>query len=264
MGGLAARLAGARFLGIDIDRASHAERAQGGARRPQGAADEGRPAARDDPRGAAQGVRRRARPAAVAGAADGPAVRAPPHGGRARAGLAREVRRLRARRRGRRLARPGPSRDRAGRPQARLQAAVPEHRERGRGRPHPARAWSSASIGATTARSTPSGSTTSSPSACARSSTTGARPSTSRSIATMLSDEPAVHVPEVAARALERPPADHDLARRPPAARADRPAAGAAQPARLQHVPRLVRAVLRLRGDPRRPAPRQLLRARRT
>ena len=38
--------------------------------------------------------------------------------------------------------------------------------------------------------------------------------------AQMLRDEPAVHVPEVAARALERPPADHDLARRPPAARA--------------------------------------------
>ena len=60
-------------------------------------------------------------------AADGPALRAPPHGGRARPGLAAALRRVRPRRRGRRLARPGPPGRRCqdGRDR-RLQAAVPD------------------------------------------------------------------------------------------------------------------------------------------
>ena len=79
----------------------------------------------------------------------------------------------------------------------------------------------------------------------------------------MLRDEPGVHVPEVLPELstgrlltmtwLEGRPL-LELANAPP---------GAAQPARPQHVPRLVRAVLRLRRDPRRPASRQLQRARR-
>ena len=74
----------------------------------------------------------------------------------------------------------------------------------------------------------------------------------------MLRNEVDVHVPGGPARALDQASAHHGLAPRPAAARAQgRPDRGA-QPARLQHVPRLVRAALRIRGDPRRSPSRQL------
>ena len=64
-------------------------------------------------------------------------------------------------------------------------------------------------------------STTRSPSACARSSTTRRE---AKHMALYRAHAAATsrwsHVPDVAAGALERAPADHDLARRPPAARA--------------------------------------------
>ena len=79
----------------------------------------------------------------------------------------------------------------------------------------------------------------------------------------MLRDEPAVHVPEVVPSHLDRPPAHHDLAAGRAAAELEEPLAGGDGPARRQHVPRLVRAVLFLRRDPRRSASRQLHGARR-
>ena len=95
--------------------------------------------------------------------------------------------------------------------------------------------------------------------ACARSSTTAARPSTWRSTATCCATRPDVHVPEIVPVALDRPAAHHELARRASRCSTGRSAvAGGERRARHQHVPRLVRAVLFLRRDPRRSASRQL------
>ena len=74
----------------------------------------------------------------------------------------------------------------------------------------------------------------------------------------MLADEPGVHVPETVAGAVLRPAVDHDVARR----RADhefrRSPHRGPQHGRAQHVPGVVRAVLRIRRAARRPASRQL------
>ena len=264
VGGLAARLAGAAFP-RHRDRPAAARRgAARRARRAEGPADEGRPAARDHPRSPAQGVRRRARPAAVRGAAHGPPVRAPAHGGRARARLALQVQGVRARGRGRRLARPGPSRDSrttAGALACKLQypgiesAVEADLAQLGADlqplsplRPHDQSGADLRGAGRAPAR--------------------GARLRARGQAHGALSPHAAGRGRGArargAARALDPAPADHELARRPAAARVQGRAARAAQPHRLQHVPRLVRAVLRLRGDPRRPASRQLHRARRT
>ena len=66
------------------------------------------------------------------------------------------------------------------------------------------------------------------------------------------------------AGAVDRPAADHGLAGRRAAAQLEGARPGGARRARHQHVPRLVRAVLSLRRDPRRPASRQLHRCGRT
>ena len=74
----------------------------------------------------------------------------------------------------------------------------------------------------------------------------------------MLRHEPDVHVPDVLRELSTRRLLTMSWLRRTAAARVQGRADRGAQPHRLQHVPRLVRAVLRLRGDPRRSAPRQL------
>ena len=61
MGGLAARLAGERYLGMPLDKARHAADLTRGAGRHQGAADEGGAASRHHPRRAAPGICQRAR-----------------------------------------------------------------------------------------------------------------------------------------------------------------------------------------------------------
>src|SRR6185437_9017791 len=74
----------------------------------------------------------------------------------------------------------------------------------------------------------------------------------------MQRDEPNVHVPETVPD--YRPAADHELAPGRASPELERAQPGRARRARHQHVPRLVRAVLFLRRDPRRPASRQLQR----
>ena len=115
-------------------------RAEGGAGRPEGAADEGGPAHRHHPRRAAAGIRARAGAAAGQCAGHGLGLRAPAHGDRARPGLAGEVRQLRQGGVVRGLAGPGPSRDAARRHRGRGQAAVPGHGVGARSRSQPAEA----------------------------------------------------------------------------------------------------------------------------
>ena len=117
----------------------HRARSRPGARRAQGAADEGRADDGDHPRGPARRLRRTAHQSAIAGAADGRSLRAPAHAGRARPRLARALRRIRSGAGRRRLARPGPSRKGPRRRRPRLQAAVSRHGLDGRSRHRPAR-----------------------------------------------------------------------------------------------------------------------------
>ena len=124
MAGLAARLAGERYFGIADRPRAPCRRSEGRARRHQGAADEGGPASRDDPRCAARGICPRADPASGQRAGDGLAVRPPPHDRRVGAGVAGPLPQLRACRRARRLARPGASRGGSRRDGPRLQIAV--------------------------------------------------------------------------------------------------------------------------------------------
>ena len=101
----------------------------------EGPADEGRADADDHPGRRSRRFRRRIDAAAIAGAADGRGLRAPAHAGRARAGLAAAVRRVRLQARGRRLARPGASGEEPCRRTARLQAAISRHGLGGGDRP---------------------------------------------------------------------------------------------------------------------------------
>ena len=90
MGGLAARLAGERYLGLPLDRAAPCRRSQGGAGRHQGAADEGGAASRHHPRrAAARNMRASWRTLQANAPPMGWAFVQPPHGGRARAATGR-------------------------------------------------------------------------------------------------------------------------------------------------------------------------------
>ena len=114
--------------------------AQGGAGRPEGAADEGCPAHRHHPRCPAAGICQGARAAAGQCARHGLDLRAPAHGDGAGAGLAGEVRQVRQGGLVRGVAGPGPSRDAARRHRGRGQAAVSRHGVGARSRPQPAEA----------------------------------------------------------------------------------------------------------------------------
>ena len=138
VGAVAARVASQRLFGLDADDSKNAAAlaaALGGLKGPD---HEGGAADGHHPRGAAARVRRGAVPAAVAGPADGPGVRAPAHDGGAGARLGRPLPELRAAAGGLGLAGPGAPRDRARRHGARRQAAVSRHAVGGGGGPHPA------------------------------------------------------------------------------------------------------------------------------
>ena len=89
VGGVAARMAGARFLGMRSRPRQERRGARRGARRPEGPDHEGGAAPRHHPGRAAAGIHHRADQAAEPGAADGLGLRQAPHAGRAWARLAR-------------------------------------------------------------------------------------------------------------------------------------------------------------------------------
>ena len=149
---------------------------EGGAGRHQGAADEGRATARDDPRGAARGVCPRAADLAGQRAGDGLALRASPHGGRTGAGLAEPLQELRARGGAGRVVGPGAPGRRARWHNARLQAAISGHGIGGRSRSAPAQARDGALRALRQNRQHRPKSTPRSPTGCARNSITNARP----------------------------------------------------------------------------------------
>ena len=121
-----------------------------------------------------------------------------PHDGRARRRLAEQIRELRAPPGGGGLARPGASRARAWTATAlACKLQYRRHAVGGRSRPHASSTCCSPSTAAWTRRSTPPRSPRRSARGCARSSTTGARPSTSRSTATCSPASDAIRVPRV-------------------------------------------------------------------
>ena len=169
--------------------------AEGGAGRPERAADEGCPAHRHHPRRAAAGVCQGACAAAGQCARHGLDLRAPAHGDRARSRLAGQVRQVRQGSLVRGLAGPGPSRDAARRHRGRGQAAVSRHGLGARSRSQPAEAGVRRRPALRSRPSAPTRSTPRSPRACARSSTIAARPSTSRSTATCCATSPTCTCP---------------------------------------------------------------------
>ena len=140
VGGLAAKLAGQRYLGLSLDRDKHAtdlRAALGGLKGPLMKAaqlistiPDALPPEYARELGAIAGQR----------AGHGLGLRAPPHGDRARARLAIEVRQVRQGGLVRRLAGPGPSRDAGRRHRGRRQAAVSRHGIGAGSRPQPAQA----------------------------------------------------------------------------------------------------------------------------
>ena len=260
MGGLAARLAGERYLGIAARPAAPCRRSQGGARRHQGAADEGGAAPRHHPQRAAAGIRaaswRRCRRTRRRWA--GPSSSAAWRASSAPTGSAK-FKQLRARGGARRLARPGPSRRRQGR--ARCSPAscnIPTWPRRSR----PICSSSSSccrSTSATTAPSPPTRSTPRSPTRLREELDYEREAAHMRLYRLMLADETGDRRAGAGAGAVDAAAPDHDLARRHAAARGGEGAARRrATTIAPQHVPRLVRAVLLLRRHPRRSASRQL------
>ena len=159
----------------------------------------------------------------------------------------------------RRLARPGAPRGRARRHAARLQAAIPRHGLGGGGRSAPAQAGDGALRALRPGGHAPPRSTPRSPTGCARNSITSARPricgSTAKSSRTSPVSRCRAPIAELSTkRLLTMTWLDGgpilDIARRRRSN--ERNEIGAA------HVPHLVRAVLLLRRHPRRPASRQL------
>ena len=183
VGGVAARMAGARLLGVPARPRRQCPRARRRARRPEGPDHEGGAAARHHSRRAAAGIRQRTDEAAKPGAAHGLGLRQAAHERGTGRRLGKQIQELRASSGGGRLARPGASRPRARRQRACLQAAISRHAVGGRSRRASAEIAVRRSASASIRRSTPPRSPRKSPRACARSSTISARPSTSRSTA---------------------------------------------------------------------------------
>src|SRR5487761_2404507 len=128
VGGIAARLAGERMFGIKTNRASHAEDLRtilGGLKGPLMKVAQFLSTIPD------------VLPAeyALELAADGLALRPPPHGSRTRPELGIPLRHVQPRGRSRRLARPGAPRPPAGRHRRRMQAAISRHAQHGGSRP---------------------------------------------------------------------------------------------------------------------------------
>ena len=195
VGGLAVKLAGQRYLGWNSRPRQARVGAEGGAGRPERAADEGCPAHRHHPRCPAAGVCQGACAAAGQCARHGLDLRAPAHGDRAGSGLAGQVRQVRQGGLVRGLAGPGPSRDAARRHRGRGQAAVSRHGLGARSRSQPAEAGVRCRPALRSRPSAPTRSMPRSPRACARSSTIAARPGTSRSTATCCATSPTCTCP---------------------------------------------------------------------
>jgi len=127
MGGLAARLAGERYLGLTLDRERHAAELKavlGGIKGPLMKVAQ---LPRHDPRRIAQGIRPGAGAAPSERAGDGLAVRQEAHGRRARPRLAEQISRLRSWRGAGGIIGPGAPGGGARRNPARLQTAVPRY-----------------------------------------------------------------------------------------------------------------------------------------
>ena len=171
VGGVAARIAGARLFGLDGQRRHECGGAGAGARRPQGPDHEGGAAPRHHPGRAAARIRRRAAEAASGGAADGLGLRQARMQAELGADWQKRFGAFEHAAGRRRLARPGAPRRGQGRIAAGLQAAISRHAVGGRSRPAAARDRCSRSTAAWTRRSTPPRSRRRSARACARSST---------------------------------------------------------------------------------------------
>ena len=259
VGGIAARVAGERMFGIKTDRASHAEDLRtilGGLKGPLMKVAQFLSTVPD------------ALPAEYAAELAQLQANAPPMGwnfvrrrmaSELGPGLAVEVRQLRPRSGGGGQSRPGASRTAARRHRRRLQAAVSRHAEHGRGRSSPA-ASGDGDLSPHGQRHPARGGLQGTDRTPARGTRLRAR---GRAYAALRPDA-GERSDGACAGADQRPlhaaPADDDLARWPAADAAScrGPAAGGAQPHRRGAVPRLVRAVLPLRRDPRRSASRQL------
>ena len=260
VGGLAARLAGERYLGWSARSRQARRRPEGGAGRAQGPADEGGAAARHHPRRAAAGICAASWPSCRptrrpwAGPSCAGAWR-PSWGrtGRSKFAAASTRRPRSPPRSARSIARRcRTAREVAG------QAAVSRHGLGARGRPRPAQAGvrdRPALRSGDPHRRDPCRDHD----APARGARLPARGQARRALPPHAARRARRARARGRAGALDRPAADHDLARR-----ASRCSTGRAARRRSkrragrQHVPRLVRAVLFLRRDPRRPASRQL------
>ena len=257
VGGVAARMAGARFSACRSI-APPTRRAGRGARRPEGPDHEGGAAARHHPRSAAAGIHHRADQAAEPGAADGLGLRQAPHAGRARRRLAEQIRKLRASSGGGRFARPGaprarrttarnwpascstPTCSRRSKPISASCAAVRHPPALRSGDRHQRDDQGNRARG------------------CARNSTIAARPSTSRSTATCSRTTDSIRVPQVWPELSTGRLLTLDWLEGSRLLDAQGRHARRAQSARERDVHRLVVAVQPLRRDPRRSASRQL------
>ena len=157
----------------------------------------------------------------------------------------------------RRLAGPGPSRDAARRHRGRVQAAVSRHGVGAGGRPQPAEAGVR-DRPALRSRHPHRRDPCRDHHAPARGARLPARGQARRALPPHAARRGRRARARGRAVAFDRPAAHHDLAAGRAAAQLEEPFAGGQGPARHPHVPRLVRAVLFLRRDPRRSASRQL------
>ena len=195
VGGVAARYAGPADLGGEPQPRRRGVGARVGARQSQGPADEGRPVDGDHSRSAAAGIRRRIAEAAERSAADGLGLRQAAHERGTRSRLAEEIRRASSIIRPRRLRSArciAPARSTARNWPANCN--IPTCSRRSRPTCSSCNGCSR-SAGASIPRSIPARSARRSARACARNSTTGARPSTSRSTAPCSTAVDIVRVP---------------------------------------------------------------------
>ena len=262
VGAVAARVAGQRLFGMDGDDSKNAAAlaaALGGLKGPIMKVAQ---LMATIPEALPPEYAERAVPAAVAGPADGPGLRAPAHDGRARARLGRALQELRAAAGGLRLARPGAPRRgarRRGRWPCKLQ--YPDMQSAVEADLNQLKV-----VFALHARMNPAVETgeilKEIVGAAARGARLRPRGAPHGALRRHLRGRAAHPRAGDRAGAVDQAAADHDLARGPAAARLQGGAARGPQRHRARHVPRLVVPVLALRRHPRRSASRQLHRLR--